>query len=60
MAMRNDCEGVVCGHIHQPADRLIEGSHYLNSGDWVENITAIILDHQNTFSIFNASAKEKI
>jgi hypothetical protein len=36
---------VVCGHIHQPADKLIEtGSgvvRYLNSGDWIENLTAL-------------------
>ena len=36
---------VVCGHIHQPADRMVvtlEGSvRYLNSGGWVENCTAL-------------------
>jgi len=52
MAIKNDCVGVICGHIHQPADRSIEGSHYLNSGDWVENRTAILLDNQNKFNIF--------
>ncbi len=36
---------VVCGHIHQPEIRNIETEHgdvlYLNSGDWVENLTAL-------------------
>jgi len=36
---------VVCGHIHQPEIRHIETEHgavlYLNSGDWVENLTAL-------------------
>ena len=38
-------DGVICGHIHIPQDRLAAtefGSiHYLNSGDWVENMTAL-------------------
>ncbi len=36
---------VVCGHIHQPEMRLIETAEgkimYLNSGDWIENLTAL-------------------
>jgi len=36
---------VVCGHIHQPDIRTITTSkgsiQYLNSGDWVENLTAL-------------------
>ena len=53
MAKKNDCHGVICGHIHQPADKMIDGSHYLNSGDFVENRTAILLDFQNKFCIFD-------
>ena len=52
MASQNGCHGVICGHIHQPADLQINGAHYLNSGDWVENRTAILLDYQNNFTIF--------
>jgi len=52
MAAQNGCHGVICGHIHQPADLHINGAHYLNSGDWVENRTAILLDYQNNITIF--------
>jgi UDP-2,3-diacylglucosamine pyrophosphatase LpxH len=52
MAAKNACHGVICGHIHQPADLKIENGHYLNSGDWVENRTAILLDYQDKFTIF--------
>ena len=52
MAQKHNCYGVICGHIHQPADRIIDGAHYLNSGDWVENLTAVLLDNQNKFTIF--------
>ena len=36
---------VACGHIHQPALKTLATPHgpvtYLNSGDWVENLTAL-------------------
>ncbi len=49
IAIENEYDYVVCGHIHQPEHREIKtdnGSvNYLNSGDWVENLTA--LEYQN-------------
>lgn len=43
LAVVRRCVGIVCGHIHTPADKMLEGGiHYLNSGDWVESLTAII------------------
>lgn len=37
---------VVCGHIHQPQHRVVDDGRngtvtYLNSGDWIENLTAL-------------------
>ena len=36
---------MICGHIHKPQNRIVtteKGSvQYLNSGDWVENLTAL-------------------
>ena len=45
MATKKGCNGVICGHIHQPADRMIDGKRYLNSGDWIENMSAICIDN---------------
>lgn len=42
LARERGCIGVMCGHIHTPADKRIDGVHYLNSGDWVESMTAIV------------------
>ncbi len=42
LAHSRDCGGVICGHIHTPADKMIGDIHYLNSGDWVESLTAIV------------------
>lgn len=51
MAEEKMCDGVICGHIHQPADRMIGNKRYLNSGDWVENMTAICIHKDNTIEI---------
>jgi UDP-2,3-diacylglucosamine pyrophosphatase LpxH len=32
----------MCGHIHTAADKQLGDVHYLNSGDWVESLTAIV------------------
>ena len=37
-------DGVVCGHIHVGNVRAIDGLLYANSGDWVENCTALVED----------------
>lgn len=42
LAEQRDCTGVMCGHIHTPADKMLGDVHYLNSGDWVESLTAIV------------------
>ena len=45
IGISNGYDYVVCGHIHQPEMKVIsneEGQiHYLNSGDWIENLTAL-------------------
>lgn len=45
LAIENRYDYVICGHIHQPKMLLKENKHgktmYLNSGDWVENFTAL-------------------
>ncbi len=35
-------QGVVCGHIHSPVIREIDGVTYYNSGDWVESCSALV------------------
>jgi UDP-2,3-diacylglucosamine pyrophosphatase LpxH len=50
-AMERDCIGIICGHIHTPADKMIDGIHYLNSGDWVESMTAIGETYDGRFEL---------
>ena len=51
VAKARKCDGIICGHIHQPADRMIDGIHYLNSGDWVETLSALVEDYEGKWSI---------
>lgn len=40
-AKSNGYDVVACGHIHRPAIAEKKGIIYLNSGDWIENLTAL-------------------
>ncbi|MEP1648079.1 MAG: UDP-2,3-diacylglucosamine diphosphatase, partial [Rhodopirellula bahusiensis] len=44
-ARQNDCDGVICGHIHTPD--IVKGNAmwYCNTGDWVENCTGLVERH---------------
>ena len=45
LAIQNGYDFVVCGHIHEPKIKKITtlcgSTTYLNSGDWIENLTAL-------------------
>lgn len=41
-ARRGGYDGVICGHIHAANRRDIDGTDYLNTGDWVESCTAVV------------------
>lgn len=41
-AQRRGYDGVICGHIHTPALKTIDGVLYANDGDWVENCSALV------------------
>ena len=58
-ARSRQCEGVICGHIHHPENRMIENIHYLNSGDWVETLSALTEDTNGNWNIaFYSDIKE--
>ena len=51
VAKARKCHGIICGHIHQPAIKMINGIEYLNSGDWVESLTALVEDNNGDWKI---------
>jgi hypothetical protein len=51
MAKSKNCDGIICGHIHKAENRLIDGVEYLNSGDWVETLSALSEDHEGNWQL---------
>ncbi|RFB69686.1 MULTISPECIES: UDP-2,3-diacylglucosamine diphosphatase [unclassified Herbaspirillum] len=43
-AAKKGLDGVICGHIHKPEIRDINGITYCNDGDWVESLSALVED----------------
>jgi UDP-2,3-diacylglucosamine pyrophosphatase LpxH len=41
-ARKKGLDGVICGHIHKPEIRDIDGILYCNDGDWVESLSALV------------------
>jgi UDP-2,3-diacylglucosamine pyrophosphatase LpxH len=56
IAIEKEYDFVICGHIHQPEMRKITNEKgsvmYMNSGDWVESLTALEY-HNKVWSIFD-------
>jgi len=44
-------DGVICGHIHHAEIKEIDGVMYMNDGDWVESMTALVEHHSGTWEI---------
>lgn len=53
LAHTRDCKGIICGHIHTPADKMYGDVHYLNSGDWVESLTAVVEHLDRSFEVIS-------
>jgi UDP-2,3-diacylglucosamine pyrophosphatase LpxH len=57
IAIENGYTYVVCGHIHQPKIKKYKNDGggevtYLNSGDWVENMSAICIDIKGKITLY--------
>jgi len=61
LAISKKYDYVICGHIHQPQKKIVETKDgkvtYLNSGDWVEHLTALEY-HQSEWTIFEYDEKK--
>lgn len=61
IAIEKKYDYVICGHIHQPQCREVSNSNgkvtYLNSGDWVEHLTALEYQDQQ-WKIFTYDEKD--
>ena len=55
-AKKRNCHTVVCGHIHTPIDKMVNGIRYINTGDWVENCSSVVYEMEN-YILDNAKLK---
>jgi UDP-2,3-diacylglucosamine pyrophosphatase LpxH len=53
LARKRGCVGIICGHIHTAEDKMIDNIHYLNSGDWVESLTAVVEKDNGIFEVID-------
>ncbi len=64
LAMQKKFDQVVCGHIHNPCIRKIKNENgnsvtYLNSGDWIENLSALEY-HNKEWKIYHYYEDRKL
>lgn len=52
LAKARHADGIICGHIHQPANRMYDDVHYLNSGDWVETMSALLEHEDGSWEVY--------
>ncbi|MBV1704464.1 MAG: UDP-2,3-diacylglucosamine diphosphatase [Hyphomicrobiales bacterium] len=52
-ARARGADAVICGHIHHPAMRDIDGIGYLNIGDFVESCTALVEHHDGRMELLH-------
>ena len=58
-ARNHGYDGIICGHIHQPKCRNIDGVNYYNTGDWVENCTALVEEAQGQMSLIDTKVQSR-
>jgi UDP-2,3-diacylglucosamine pyrophosphatase LpxH len=61
-ASEQKLDGAICGHIHWPMIKEVDGLTYLNCGDWVDSCTAIVehFDGRMELIYWDAAAPENI
>jgi len=50
-AKKRGFDGVICGHIHHAEIKYVDNIIYMNDGDWVESMTALVEHHSGEWEI---------
>lgn len=56
-ALKRNFDGVICGHIHHPEIKNINGIIYMNDGDFCETCSALVEHFDGTFEIIHWKKK---
>lgn len=60
LAQAKKADAIICGHIHQSADKWYGDIHYLNSGDWVESMTALVQNELGDWKIVTYNSNQLV
>jgi len=60
LALAKEAHGIICGHIHKPEIKDIGNIKYMNSGDWVESMSALVETHQGEWKLVYHEPNQKI
>ncbi len=52
-AKHKEVDAVLCGHIHHAEFKQIDDIFYINTGDWVESLTAVVEEIDGKLTIIN-------
>ncbi|MGL4514473.1 MAG: UDP-2,3-diacylglucosamine diphosphatase [Lacipirellulaceae bacterium] len=56
-AREASCDGIICGHVHAPRIVELQEVAYLNTGDWVENCTALVEKEDGAFELIRRDGR---
>lgn len=59
-ALRHGLDGVICGHIHRPEVRMVDGVRYCNDGDWVEHCSALAEDWNGRLALIRWAERAEV
>lgn len=51
LALAKEADGIICGHIHKAEIKQMGNILYMNSGDWVESMSALVETHQGEWKL---------
>ena len=59
-ARGRELDGVICGHIHWPMIKEVDGLTYINCGDWVDSCSAIVEHTDGRMELISHVASQEI
>lgn len=60
LAIERNLDGIIAGHSHRPTLIEYNGVDYMNDGDWVESLSALVEHYNGTFEIIQWDKELKI
>ena len=59
-AKKQGVDGIICGHIHHPQLKVVDGIVYCNDGDWIESCTAVVEQENGRIELLHWSDTQTV